>query len=108
MAKPHGWTVQDVSLTESYDLVCHRTGRPELHVEVKGTQSPGTQIILTRNEVTHAQAHYPNVALCSVANVICHPTASGFVVTGGDLILYEPWQINPDRLTPLSYQYKVQ
>ena len=56
-----GWSVGDVSLSESYDLRCTRQGE-ELHVEVKGTTSQGERVLLTRNEVAHAREWYPGVA----------------------------------------------
>lgn len=48
------WDVQDVHGTESYDLICRR-GREKKHVEVKGTTTDGAEVILTPNEVRHAQ-----------------------------------------------------
>ncbi|AQW53402.1 protein NO VEIN domain-containing protein [Streptomyces violaceusniger] len=48
--KAQGRTVKDVDATKSYDLELKR-GDEKLHVEVKGTTSDGSQIILTRAEV---------------------------------------------------------
>src|SRR5437879_6402374 len=44
------WSVVNVSVTHSYDLLCTSATGKELHVEVKGTTSDGTQILLTANE----------------------------------------------------------
>ncbi len=38
-------------------------------MEVKGTTSDGTQIILTANEVKHARTYYPQVTLFVLANI---------------------------------------
>jgi hypothetical protein len=64
-----GWKVLDVSTTHSYDLLCKADDGEELHVEVKGTTSDGTQILLTANEVRHARDHYPKVALFILGKV---------------------------------------
>ena len=50
------WDVEDVHGTESYDLICRRHGEVK-HVEVKGTTTDGTEVILTPNEVRHAREH---------------------------------------------------
>jgi hypothetical protein len=70
----HGWTVQDVSKPESYDLHCVK-GNQELRVEVKGTTSDGREVLLTPNEVSHAREAYPQVALSST-----WPTVAFFVL----------------------------
>ncbi len=48
------WNVEDVHGTKSYDLICRR-GDEVKHVEVKGTTTDGGEVILTPNEVRHAQ-----------------------------------------------------
>lgn len=63
-----GWKVSDVSATHSYDLLYKRDTGDELHVEVKGTTSDSSQILLTANEVRHAQNFYPQVALFVLSN----------------------------------------
>src|SRR5579871_2394051 len=61
--------VQNVSARACYDLHCTRSNGDELHVEVKGTQSDGSQILLTRNEVAHAHSQFPNTALYILAEL---------------------------------------
>ena len=52
-----GWEVTDVSGQRGlgYDLHCTRGDNEELHVEVKGTTTDGSEVTLTRNEVAHAR-----------------------------------------------------
>lgn len=101
----HGWTVQDVGSTESYDLRCAREGAAELHVEVKGTTGLGETVILTRNEVLHARS-WPDVELFIVTEIAVadrdtdHPTASGGVAH-----LCRGWKPADENLTPLGYDY---
>ncbi|MHB8597161.1 MAG: protein NO VEIN domain-containing protein [Ktedonobacteraceae bacterium] len=103
-----GWAVTDVSATCSYDLVCKRNNREELHVEVKGTTSDGQQILLTRNEVEHARYRYPHVALFVLANIKIEKTSTGGIRPGGgERHLLEPWNVDDGMLTPLAYAYKI-
>ena len=91
-----GWAVTDVSSRRSYDLLCRKRGS-RLHVEVKGTTSSGAAVLLTRNEVQHAEGAYPDVALFIVAGIRVTggeaPRASG-----GRIYRYEPWDISTGTL----------
>lgn len=103
-----GWTVKNVSTTESYDLRCTKKGAVELHVEVKGTTSEGTTVLLTPNEVEHARAKYPNVALYVVSDICIITDNDGEVQTQGGLVThFEPWQIDQSSLKPIGYEYTV-
>jgi hypothetical protein len=66
--------VVDVSASQPFDLLC-RDGDRELRVEVKGTTSDGLSILLTRNEVRHAQTHDGRLALFMVSEVKVDPSA---------------------------------
>jgi hypothetical protein len=114
LAKRHfqqrGWKdVRDVSRDESYDLMCLSPGNSELHVEVKGTTSAGTDVILTRNEVTHARQYYPNAALFIVSGIQLSQDAVGEVVAhGGTLGVLHPWDIDADgSLEAVQYRYTL-
>ena len=99
----NGWEVDDVSRSQSYDLLCRREGQ-ELHVEVKGTMSAGHKILLTRNEVEHAKAQPQLCALFILANVrIDHQD----LASGGDAMVIDSWQIHQGRLNALTYEYLV-
>lgn len=97
------WTVENVSLHEPYDLLVHRPGQPDLHVEVKGTTGDGSQILLTPNEVSHARDHYPNVALFIVSEI---RLASG-QSSRAKMQALEPWRLDDALLTPIGYRYEV-
>ncbi len=105
--KELGWTVTDVSKNHSYDLHCKIESK-ELRVEVKGTTTDGASVLLTPNEVTHAQEHYPNVALFVVSNFkIAENKDNSIVVSGGTVKLFQPWQLTLTDLTPTGYSYIV-
>ncbi|GHO56090.1 DUF3883 domain-containing protein [Ktedonobacter robiniae] len=101
-----GRSIFDVSATHSYDLLCTSATGKELHVEVKGTTSDGTQILLTANEVTHAQNFYPNVALFILSHIQVTSTAP-LKLEGGEIQRLEPWNIGEGTLSPLAFSYKT-
>lgn len=94
--------VLDVSATQPFDLLC-RDGDRELRVEVKGTTSLGLSVLLTKNEVRHAQANNGSVALFIVAEIVAN--ASG--CTGGTVHVLEPWDIREDELEPLAFECRL-
>lgn len=103
-----GWSVEDVSATCSYDLMCKRNGGEELHVEVKGTTSDGKQILLTANEVEHARYRYPHVALFVLTNIKIERTSTGEIrPSGGEKLPIDQWNVDEGVLTPLAYAYIV-
>ncbi|WP_285632415.1 DUF3578 domain-containing protein [Lentzea sp. NBRC 102530] len=104
-----GWTVERVGhLKLGYDLDCTRD-EESLHVEVKGTQTLGEEVILTPNEVRHVQgaeacdaAH----ALYVVSQITLDRT-NGVRCSGGHARLLWPWGIRDAHLTPTQYAYRV-
>lgn len=101
-----GWSVTDVSSTHPYDLLCKSATGKELHVEVKGTTSDGAQILLTANEVKHAQNLSNNVALFVLAHIQVDPTAPD-KIQGGEYQCLDPWNIDEGTLSPLAFTYRL-
>lgn len=101
-----GWsTITDVSSNRCFDLLCQR-GTSELRVEVKGTTSEGSRILLTRNEVTHARRVFPHVALYILADVnLTAIDESIYQADGGTEIVRDPWDIRVGQLQALAYEY---
>jgi hypothetical protein len=101
-----GWDVEDVHGTESYDLICRRHGETK-HVEVKGTTTDGSEVILTPNEVLHAR-EYSCTALFILSNITIERADDGTVTAaGGSRNLFDPWPIDDGTLTPLGFSYQV-
>jgi hypothetical protein len=92
--------VVDVSLGQPFDLLC-RDGHRELRVEVKGTTSRGLSVLLTRNEVRHAQANADKVALFVVSEIKSSNSGS---CTGGITAVFEPWDIQRSELDPVAFE----
>jgi hypothetical protein len=102
-----GWSVSNVSATKSYDLQCTR-GAQRLHVEVKGTTTAGETVILTRNEVTHAEQEHPFVELFVVAEIVVDGSASDSPhARGGHAHVRKEWSPEADRLLPVGYVYST-
>jgi hypothetical protein len=90
-----------------YDLRCTRQDA-ELHVEVKGTTTPGEDVLLTANEVAHARAAYPDVALFVLCDIdLSYGPAGEPIATGGRIVLHEPWEIDAHRLEAVAYRCSV-
>lgn len=100
----NGYTVEDVGAYRSYDLHAVR-GNEVRHVEVKGSQGYVEKILLTRNEVTHAN-DYGQTDLVVVAEIPWERQLDGSVVTqAGYMDVHPDWRPSPDNLKPLSYEY---
>ena len=95
---------EDKHKTESYDFLCSFGGE-DLYVEVKGTQSDGTCISLTPNEVAHAKK-YLNSALFIVYGVTVKDGTRP-IVTGGKELFLMPWDITAGKLEPRGYAFTV-
>ncbi|WP_138444371.1 protein NO VEIN domain-containing protein [Sinomonas susongensis] len=101
-----GYQVEDVGLSRSYDLHLVRHDE-ERHVEVKGSQGRIEKIVLTRNEVRHAQA-FENTDLVLVHAVPWERAGDGTVSCGkGSIEVKRNWQLVEEDLMPLSYEYTV-
>jgi hypothetical protein len=99
-----GWVVKDVSGNSSYDYLCTK-GKAFLHVEVKGTTTAGKSVLLTRNEVRHAKETYPDVALFVVSLIQLRGNEKdGYLADGGEVAIYEPWDISQNELKPVGYE----
>jgi len=101
-----GYATEDVGNTRSYDV--HATkGDSVIKVEVKGTTSDGAEVVLTRNEVKLQLAEHPNNALAVVRRIVLDSSGDTPIATGGELQLTMPWQLDVDRLEPISYSYRT-
>jgi hypothetical protein len=101
------WDIEDVHGRNSYDLVCRR-GDEEMRVEVKGTTTDGTEVILTPNEVEHARS-YAHTVLFILSNISLERAEDGTVLaSGGVRHVFDPWHIEGGTLTPSGFRYQPQ
>ena len=97
--------IEDVGDRESFDLLAV-SAENQLSVEVKGSTGAAASVILTKNEVDFQIAAYPLNALFVASNIelIRGETLSA---RGGDIRFISPWQIDTNKLKPISYDYQV-
>jgi hypothetical protein len=89
-----------------YDLCCTNKSSV-LYVEVKGTQTEGTEILLTPNEVDFARKHRGEMALFLVYNIAVAKEDGKIVASGGSTHIDLNWVIDDTGLSPLGYSYSL-
>lgn len=102
----NGFVASDVSrsTTASCDFKAMRDGQ-EWVVEVKGTTGAAASILLTPNEVNLHLKAYPLNALIVVHGISL--SADRRAASGGELMVLAPWRLEPERLTGITYQYRL-
>ncbi|WP_441157296.1 MrcB family domain-containing protein [Micromonospora sp. H33] len=104
-----GWEVDRVgAYNRGYDLDCRNPDGRTLHVEVKGTQSHGDEVVLTPNEVRHNQGATGCVAehALYIASEIRINHDNGVMASDGVGRWLRPWVIQSDDLIPTEYAYR--
>ena len=105
-----GWNVTRVGhLKLGYDLECRNSAGQSLHVEVKGTQGAGEEVLLTRNEVFHlsAEAACPEQHALYVLSEITVTSTPGAACQGGRVRCLSPWAMDMSFLSPTVYAYRI-
>ena len=110
LAKEHykekGYAVRVVG--KPYDLLCEGKSGNKIYVEVKGTQGSGREVLLTPNEVAFARDHKHQMALFVISNIaLCSDDPEAPTASGGDLAVYEPWDIDTCELDALGYSLTI-
>lgn len=93
---------QSICGNEPYDMKAYKDGK-EYIVEVKGTQSDGSSIILTYNEVELHKNPKNKVILCVVHSVKLDDEKINH--KSGEVIIYDPWVLDSNKLKEISYFY---
>ncbi|PPI95202.1 MrcB family domain-containing protein [Nocardia nova] len=101
-----GYRVRDTGSTKPYDLEATKTAE-KIYVEVKGSTSAGEEVILTRGEVEHHRAHFPNNALVIVHSIQLDRSGPDPVASGGVTVVHREWKIDAEALTPIAFRYQV-
>jgi hypothetical protein len=103
--KKLGYTVTDNSKNHPYDLYCTKDSE-ELFIEVKGTQTVGEEVLLTKNEVGFAKSNKEKMVLYIVSNIEINK--EGDIVNSGIINKINPWNIDKGELIPISYSYCIE
>lgn len=104
--KEKGFTVENKSPTESYDLLCTK-GKQVVHVEVKGTTTDGSEVELTKGEVESARVKGRRTDLFVVSNIKLKEINGEFTPSGGKERVFENWQPAQEDLIAIRFRYKV-
>lgn len=99
-----GYDVEDRSKGNPYDLRCTNP-KERLHVEVKGTQTDGKNIILTSGEVEFARRIKEQMALFVLHSIKVSP--DGKVLSNGEKNVILPWDVDQGCLKSISYMYEL-
>lgn len=102
----YGAGARDVSSTKSYDIHL-RMGSRECFIEVKGTQTNGASVILTKNEANlmkRVLSEGHNTILFVVHNVILKGRGKKRHALGGKERIIKPFDVQKVELLPLSYK----
>jgi hypothetical protein len=96
-----GYEVRDTRSTRPYDAIATRGDRT-LFLEAKGTQSARVQVDVTAGEVRHVQNHPSQCVLGVVTEIVIEADGT---LNGGVLHLFEPWTVEDETLTALTYRH---
>ena len=96
--------IQDVSRTSPFDFLGW-DGKREVYIEVKGTQTAGSSILLTPNEVEFARRNKSQMALFVVHSMKVRDVDGEVHVEGGEERVSWPWDVENGQLTPVKFAY---
>ncbi|HLL06437.1 MAG TPA: DUF3883 domain-containing protein [Myxococcaceae bacterium] len=96
--------LKDVSRTRPYDFLGW-DGEREVYIEVKGTQTAGSTILLTPNEVEFARRNKSQMALFVVHSMKVRDVDGEVHVEGGEERVSWPWDVENGQLTPVKFAY---
>jgi hypothetical protein len=97
--------IRDTHRNCSYDYTGERDAQ-HYFIEVKGTQTEGTKVILTRLEVDHAKLNGTRAILILVHSI---EVSTGRLpkASKGTVVVFDPWELSDDALQPIAFTYTV-
>lgn len=93
---------QSICGNSSFDMIAYKDGN-EYFVEVKGTQSNGSSVIFTYNEVELYKDKTKKVILCVVHSIQLKDDIVN--IKTGEVIIHDPWKLDTSKLKEISYFY---
>lgn len=87
-----------------YDYICERDD-VTFYVEVKGTQTTGESIILTKNEVEHAKHFQNNSIFIIVRSIKVEPKGDSSDVSQGTPDVHNPWILDLESVQPTHFKW---
>jgi hypothetical protein len=96
--------IDDVSSKRPYDLHA-RDGTREVFIEVKGTETAGSSVFLTPNEVEFARLNKSRMVLFVLHSVQVREVDGEPRGEGGVHAVFWPWDVDGGTLVPIKYSY---
>lgn len=90
---------ENTSATKPYDFTCWRRAK-KFFIEVKGTQTLGKSVVLTKNEVRHVKSNPGDCVLVIVHSV---KITGKKTATAGIPVVTEEWDLSDGELTAMQY-----
>jgi hypothetical protein len=82
-----------------------RDGTREVFIEVKGTQTAGSSILLTQGEVEFARLHKSRMVLFVLHSIQVDPVDGQPNAKGGMHTVLWPWDVDGGTLVPIKFSY---
>ena len=102
-----GLKVKDVSKEKiGYDLFCD-SKTLSFGVEVKGTRSAGSKVIVTEGEVRKAKEVKVELFVVSMIEVKYQLEKKNIVCSSGQWSVISPWKPLAESLKPKTYDYEL-
>jgi hypothetical protein len=89
-----------------YDYTCERVHKT-FFVEVKGTQTTGKTVILTRGEVNHVNNNNKGDCILVLVHSVLVSGTKNPRVSGGVTEVRESWTLRHEDLSPIQYMWTV-
>lgn len=74
---------------------------------MKGSTQPLARVLLTPREVSHALANAEIVALFVLSDIKVVSSDGAPMAGGGTPTIFDPWTLDPTRLSPTGYSYSL-
>ncbi len=101
------WTedeIVDTSAKKPYDFACEN-GSDVVRVEVKGLSGGLGPVNITFGESVHARSEETPMMLIVISEIEVIAVDGDFEGSGGELRVWDPWQIGEGTLRPSQYDY---
>ncbi len=105
--KELGWVIEDMSSTQSYDLLAIKNNEKRF-IEVKGTTGNGDSVLLTNGELQHARNNTGYSVLIVISGIILQRDGKDWIASGGNIRYHQdPWNPEDDVLEPTQFRYFI-
>jgi hypothetical protein len=102
--RDRGWHVEDTHIGNPFDARATK-GAESRYLEAKGTTTPGSTVIVTRNEIEHARQHRGECVIGIWSDISFDSNGDVAPLSGVFRII--AWEPKNAELFPIAYDWKV-